>query len=643
MISPNLQEFFIDKDTNLPLTEGYVYYYSDIARSNLKTVYEINGNPGSYGYTALPNPLQLSGAGTTVNSAGNDIRVYYYPYDEQGNIELYYIVVKDKFGNTKLNRPAWPNLICDSGISTFAYNFVRNSTFYSWSNGTEFDDVKSGSVSLTDFMVDDWTYSQDDPSQTIQISQGVFAAGDDSVPGNPPFYLNYVNSSAGNAAGTFNHFQQTYRSVQTLNSKNVAVSIWVKQTNTGALPGQFSVTLTQYFGTGGSPSATPPPTTILTVPGLTIGSFVNYTGSVLLPSIVGKSIGTNGDDKLILSLEMPLNQTASIQINDVRLEEGSEVVGDQEISNDDMAKQTDAFGYYPPFTTGDVKLTLKNTATTGWLMMDDGTIGNPLSNATHVGFANYALYNMIWNNVHNLYYTPMYESNGDIVTTFGATSKDDWLANRKLSLTKALGRVLSGAGQASYFDIVTGAATVSTDPGYVTLNSIASFNFFTGTAVKFSVQGAATLPSPLNSSTTYYIYASTSTRIYLFDTEAHAVLAATSGSPPTTSSPGVITLTTNGSGTFFMSVTMANMPFGSFAGEDTHPLTVPENPSHSHPGSTGSYIDQSIDSGGGDERSPVNAGTPGSTSFTLAVAAQGGSLPHNNVQPTTFMNVMIKL
>lgn len=71
---------------------------------------------------------------------------------------------------------------------------------------------------------------------------------------------------------------------------------------------------------------------------------------------------------------------------------------------------------------------------------------------------------------------------------------------------------------------------------------------------------------------------------------------------------------------------------GEYVGEETHVLTIPEIPSHTH-----------------DYTAPVNnsGGALGSggifPEITQATTATGGGGAHNNMQPTGFMNVFIKL
>lgn len=487
MISPNLQEYFVDKTTGAPLAAGNVFYYSDTERSTLKNVYTLVAglDPGTYVYTPLPNPVPLSGVGTTTDGFSNDVRVYYYPYDANGQVENYYIVVKDADGLTQFTRQSWPNLETNPPEeNNYTYNFVRNWTFYSWSFGTTFTDVKVGSLTAYDFFIDDWLYQQSDSSQSINISRVTFEAGADPTGINVPYYVDYQCTSIGSGLAVFNRFEQLFQSVQTLNGNDVVASIWLKKVGVGTTP--VSISLIQYFGTGGTPHANVE-TTILDIPDLTT-EWKQYTGTNLLPSISGMQIGTGGDDCLELCINMPLNQTARVNIGPVRLEEGIEIAGSQQISNDTIKQETNTFGLYPSFTTGDIKLTLKNTSDPGWLLMDNTSIGKPGSGAAHIGWVYKALFSLIWTNVHNNTYAPI--SGG----VFGASAEADWDAGKTIGMTTALGRALAVAGSGAGLTArALGQNNVGEETHTLTAPELAVHQHAAPGGANFAITGGASL------------------------------------------------------------------------------------------------------------------------------------------------------
>lgn len=93
------------------------------------------------------------------------------------------------------------------------------------------------------------------------------------------------------------------------------------------------------------------------------------------------------------------------------------------------------------WTTGDVKVTIKTTADSGWVMMDDGTIGDASSGATTRANADTsALFVLLWNNTAN--------ADCAVSSGRGASAAADFSAHKTIALPKVLGRAIavSGAG-----------------------------------------------------------------------------------------------------------------------------------------------------------------------------------------------------
>lgn len=109
------------------------------------------------------------------------------------------------------------------------------------------------------------------------------------------------------------------------------------------------------------------------------------------------------------------------------------------------------------FSTGDVKLTLKTTADPGWVMCNDGTIGNAASGGTTRANADTeALFTLLWNNVA--------DAQAAVSTGRGANAAADFAANKTIALTKMLGRAFGASGAGSgltsrVLGLATGAET----------------------------------------------------------------------------------------------------------------------------------------------------------------------------------------
>ncbi len=93
------------------------------------------------------------------------------------------------------------------------------------------------------------------------------------------------------------------------------------------------------------------------------------------------------------------------------------------------------------FSTGDSKLTYKTTADTGWVLMDDGSIGSAGSGATNRANADTEdLYTLWWNNISDTY--------APVATGRGASAAADFAANKAMTMPLTLSRnlLIAGAG-----------------------------------------------------------------------------------------------------------------------------------------------------------------------------------------------------
>lgn len=112
------------------------------------------------------------------------------------------------------------------------------------------------------------------------------------MPGNPKYYNSVIAYSVA-GAGNASNIQQHIEGVRTLSGKKATLTFYAKSLGLA----HFSVSLTQSFGTGGTPSAGVgiPGVKLTTTPG-----WSRYDVVVDIPSIAGKTIGANGDDSLYI-------------------------------------------------------------------------------------------------------------------------------------------------------------------------------------------------------------------------------------------------------------------------------------------------------------------------------------------------------
>lgn len=127
----SIEDVLLDKDTGQPLSGGLVYFEYDNQRGLLKPVYQITGNSPNYTFTQLPNPMTLSSIGTFEDALGNPVIPYFYPYDENGDVELYYIRVTNDSDVPQFDREAQPYIgeQSDSQILNVITNEISNPQF----------------------------------------------------------------------------------------------------------------------------------------------------------------------------------------------------------------------------------------------------------------------------------------------------------------------------------------------------------------------------------------------------------------------------------------------------------------------------------------------------------------------------------
>ena len=202
------------------------------------------------------------------------------------------------------------NLIGQTNNFYAAKNKIINGNFANWQRGTTFTPTSGTYTS------DRWAMTSDGTGATRTITRQTFTTGTAPVSGyEGQYYLRYNQSVAG-ITGTGNYLYNRIESVRTFAGQTVTLSFWAKADAARVV----TLTLGQLFGSGGSPSAQVD--TSLGSVTLTT-SWVRYTASVAVPSISGKTLGTDGSDALQVLLTYPTNATMTIDLWGVQLESGS--------------------------------------------------------------------------------------------------------------------------------------------------------------------------------------------------------------------------------------------------------------------------------------------------------------------------------
>jgi len=518
-ILPNPKMYFVDNNGE-PLGSGFLYTRRSLDPTQNKFVFQDAGLTLPY-----PDPIRIDANGT--------VGPIFWAADE-----LYYIYVTDVNGFQIWSMDGYGPAIAGGGgggtVTTAIdlENLVQNNTFYRNSINANSSITSVGPVptfltlapgahsgfsgntalaTTTGSPAQDICFIKSSAAAADNLSFGIFPLGSGVLTNDvtPVYYLHY-DSNAGNEAFKYVQFP-ICSGAQNLSNQTVTGRIWVKWNS-----GDTNLTFywRQFYGDG--PSASAEQRISAPIALIADGAWHPYPITLSIPNASTKNLGECGNDGLFMQIEFSLNQPSNIDFTKPAIYLGANTPKQDFHSND----QIEAIAN--DFRTGDVRSSLNAFSPYGWVPLDDGTIGSKTSGATtRANRDTFPLYALLWNGVSDTY--------APVITGRGATAIADFSANKQLTLTRMLGRVLGEAG----------------------------------------------------------------------------------------SGAGLTTRTV-----------------GQYLGEETHVLTVPEMPSHAHNVGT--------NTAGAFGNPTITAGLT-ATSDAGQSSAVGGGGAHNNMQPTSFVNMYIKL
>ena len=167
----------------------------------------------------------------------------------------------------------------------------------------------------TNFTLDRWQLSIS--LDTVSVSQSAFNDTTRAQVGDEAATFLLGNTFTGNAgAGAFNRIMQRIEDVRRLAGKTVTVSLWAWA---GSGTPKLGVGFVQNFGTGGSPSAA------VAVAGQSVTlntTATRYTLTFAVPSVSGKTLGTNGNHNTELSLWFSSGATQNVNAGNIGVQSG---------------------------------------------------------------------------------------------------------------------------------------------------------------------------------------------------------------------------------------------------------------------------------------------------------------------------------
>lgn len=566
---------------------------------------------------------------------------FFWQFNTASPNDLYFIQIYDSDGNIQFSQNNYGAPGGSGGGGTITNvnnpeNYINNNVF--WRNQGTLNNIQGGTViapanheglvagssgfNTIPFVGPDIIYTQNNNSSTNNLSFATadFILGSNPLTGDitPEVYIDLQCTVAGTEALKAVQFPVDLH-VKNLEGQSMTAIIWAKPVAGNA---NLTMNFVQYFGTG---SATTPHVTVIPIGASPLSAGWNaYAASFVVPTNGGSAIGAGGDDASYLQVNFPVADTFHTYITKPKLYLGTAVT--QVFPELQTYDKIEAIINSP--RTGDTRTSMNSFAPYGWVAMNDGTIGSASSNATtRANIDTWPLYSLLWSATTNAT-CPSFTSAG-VLSSRGASAIADFGNNVQLSVPKALGRVLAGANPSALgIQKFIPPASVTNSGGSILLTVDDTSPFYTGTQVTFTAGGGA-LPTNLVVATPYFLTVINSTTMKISTSLANAVAAV----------PTFIAYVDSGTGpTNSFTTTVATHLLGSFVGEDTHADTVAEMPSHLHQSLSGSNF--VTVAGGGSVFAPAT-GTDGSVVPTTANT--GGSTAHNNLQPTTYMNIFIKL
>jgi hypothetical protein len=178
-------------------------------------------------------------------------------------------------------------------------NKIINGAFTIWQRGVSF------ALAAAAYTADRWYVSL-----IGNVTRESFLPGESELMDNSRFYLQTSPAGSGTA-----FIEQRVESVWTLAGKQTTLTFWAKSGISGST---LPVFLVQNFGTTLAVSAGADVTTVVGTATLTT-AWVKHTMTVTLPSIAGKTVGTDGNDYVAIKFTLPIDD---VSICNVQWEQG---------------------------------------------------------------------------------------------------------------------------------------------------------------------------------------------------------------------------------------------------------------------------------------------------------------------------------
>lgn len=325
VIASGLDEYFVDKDTGLPLSGGRLEFFKDNNRAVSKDVFIISGTAPNYSYTNIGSVVTLNAVGNPQYNNDN-IVIYYYPYDEDGNLELYFVQCFSSENVEQFTREAWPNTSADvpAQQELSLTNYVPNGQFLAHNNIPEnvITNTPANRITAPTTIIAPGGWEFVRPSGSTSMDNVEFVRYGEYVPfptASPRYYCRVLCTSP-DVTDPFKTVQLIFDDVNKFASDTQQYTFSFAASASLSSSFQISLLLTKNFGTGGSPS--PPITTLLdTFTILNAGQ--TFQTVFTFGTNQSYQLGLNNDDYVAIVFSLPTTISSGFAFTDVVLFPGN--------------------------------------------------------------------------------------------------------------------------------------------------------------------------------------------------------------------------------------------------------------------------------------------------------------------------------
>lgn len=373
-IASDLQSYFVDRTTGLPLSNGYIKFFQDEAHTIAKNVYILSGSYPGYTYTNIGSTVSLSAVGT-VSYNNNDVILYYFPYDgdattSTGIVQNYFVQVYDQNNVLQFSRQAWPNIVSQgTGADNTLLNYIPNGQFLSHNNLPATATYLAGQIreDVTNISPGGWTFERNTGSTATNLVTFSQFLSPSANPTGGPKYAVLVNTTA---VGTASRKDLCIK----FNDANKfatadTYTLFTTCKKIGSSTDLADVYVYKYCGVGGSAFTEVP-----------IGQlqFTNtYVGQTIKFSFgVNDGLTINDGSYVQIRIRFPVDDTGSWYLTDFVLTPGSVDVSafPYQTEADSMTRSVFGWTPVPDYNGADLYLPFINTKTGG--QYDTSCIGD---------------------------------------------------------------------------------------------------------------------------------------------------------------------------------------------------------------------------------------------------------------------------